>query len=264
MLTKSKHRQLLVSLKKYNKQYLKKPINDLDESGTRLMINSFLTEVLGFAPIEEVKTEYMIRGTYADYVIQLKGVRHFLVEVKSLSFELSDKHLRQATNYGANEGIEWVLLTNGKNFDFYKILFNKPIEAIKVFSTDISETSSFKVAAEFLQYLTKTSVANKGLEILWKRCLALDPTTIARFLYDRPVLNFLKRTLKKKYKNKFTDQEICNTINRIITEPIQLDDMKPARIRKKRKKKDLPTLATNENSKIISETERSNKGITSN
>lgn len=63
MLTKAKQKQLFSSLKYYNKQFLKKANPDLDESGTRLMINSFLTDVLGYAPIEEVKTEYMIRGT---------------------------------------------------------------------------------------------------------------------------------------------------------------------------------------------------------
>jgi len=76
----------------------------------------------------------MIKGTYADYVIQIKGVRYFLVEVKSLSLELSEKHLRQAINYGANEGIEWALLTNGRQFELYRVLFNKPIEGKKVFS----------------------------------------------------------------------------------------------------------------------------------
>lgn len=82
MLTKSKQRQLLNALKQYHKIYLKKLNPNLDESGTRIMINSFLTDVLGFTPIEEVKTEYMIRGTYADYVVQLKGKQHFLVEAK--------------------------------------------------------------------------------------------------------------------------------------------------------------------------------------
>ena len=122
MLTPSKLTKLQTAIKAYNKTYLHGKLTDLDESGTRLMINSFLTHVLGYLPIEEVKTEYMIRGTYADYVIQLNGTRHFLVEVKALSFALSEKHLRQAINYGANEGIEWALLTNGKCFDFYRIL----------------------------------------------------------------------------------------------------------------------------------------------
>jgi len=255
MLTKSKQRQLLASLKHYHKQYLKKQINDLDESGTRLMINSFLTEVLGFEPIEDIKTEYMIRGTYADYVVQLKGIRHFLVEVKSLSYELSDKHLRQAINYGANEGIELALLTNGKNFDFYRILFNKPIEAKKVFSVDLSDISNYKEVVEIIQYLTKSSVAHKGLHILWNRCIALDPTTTAKFLQAKPILNFLKRTLRKKYKTKFTDQEICNTLNRIISEPIQLDNFKPMRMKKKRKKKETNSSAAKLNTEKMSSKE---------
>ena len=91
MLTTGKKTKLLIALKTYAKKYLHGKLVDLDESGTRLMINSFLTDVLCFAPIEEVKTEYMIRGTYADYVVQLKGKRHFLVEVKALSLTLSSK-----------------------------------------------------------------------------------------------------------------------------------------------------------------------------
>lgn len=238
MLTKSKQRQLLNALKEYHRRYLKKEITDLDESGTRLMINSFLTEVLGFAPIEEVKTEYMIRGTYADYVVQLKGVRHFLVEVKALTLELSDKHLRQAVNYGANEGIEWALLTNGKTFELYKILFNKPIEAKKVFSVDLSDSSKLKDSVEVIQYLTKISVTDKGLNILLNKCEALDPITVAGLLHNKPVVNFVKRALKKKYKLKFTDAEVIASINKIINEPIQLDDIKRTTVGKRKKKRD--------------------------
>ncbi|EKD49815.1 MAG: hypothetical protein ACD_63C00040G0001, partial [uncultured bacterium] len=153
MLTSSKKKKLLSALRSYHKKYLSDKFADLDESGTRLMINMFLTDILGYASIEEIKTEYMIRGTYADYVIQVKGERSFLVEVKAFSLNLSDKHLRQATNYGANEGIEWTLLTNGRNFDFYKIIFNKPIEIKKVFSIDLNDHLKLKEYAEVLQYL---------------------------------------------------------------------------------------------------------------
>src|SRR6185436_14110172 len=127
MLSPTKKAKMLNALKVYKKKFLDRNLTELDESGTRLMINSFLSEVLGYLPIEEIKTEYMIKGTYADYVIQVNGFRHFLVEVKALSFQLSDKHLRQTINYGANEGIEWALLTNGRSFDFYKIIFDQPI-----------------------------------------------------------------------------------------------------------------------------------------
>jgi hypothetical protein len=217
---------LLIALKTYNKRYLHGKMTELDESGTRLMVNTFLTDVLGYVPIEEVKTEYMIRGTYADYVIQTKGVRQFLVEVKALSFSLSDKHLRQAINYGANEGIEWALLTNGKSFDFYKILFNKPIESRKVFSLDFSDTAQLKNCVEVLQYIHKDSIINKGLTLLWNKNCALDPLNVAGLLFAQPITNFIKRTLKNKFKSKFSDEEIKASINRIIHESIALEDVK--------------------------------------
>lgn len=240
MLNKTKQTKLHAALKSYSKKYLHGKLVDLDESGTRLMINSFLTEVLGFAPIEEVKTEYMIRGTYADYMIQTKGVRHFLVEVKALSLQLSDKHLRQAINYGANEGIEWALLTNGKCFDFYKILFNKPIEARRIFSFDLSDPIQFKSCIEVIQFLHRDSVINKGLDFLWNKTVALDPKNVAGLLYSQTVVNFIKRYLKKKYKSKFSDSEIEESINKIVYEAIQLDGIKPNKVRKVIKKKVVP------------------------
>lgn len=203
MLTSTKQAKLLDNLKKYSKKYLNGKYTELDESGTRLMINEFLSTVLGFAPIEEIKTEYMIKGTYADYIIQLKGVRHFLVEVKSLSLNLNESHLRQAINYGANEGIDWALLTNGKCFDFYRILFNKPIEAKKVFSIDFSDSTKLKGSIEMLQFLHKDSIVAKGLDMLWNKSIALDPANIAGFLYTPNVINFIKKSLKEKYTHLF-------------------------------------------------------------
>lgn len=240
MLNKSKQTKLQAALKGYCKKYLHGKLVDLDESGTRLMINTFLTEVLGFSPIEEVKTEYMIRGTYADYMVQTKGVRHFLVEVKALSLQLSDKHLRQAINYGANEGIEWALLTNGKCFDFYKILFNKPIEARRIFSLDLSDPAQFKSGLEVIQYLHRDSVTNKGLEFLWSKTVALDPKNVAGLLYSPTVINFIKRTLKTKFKSKFSDEEVEESINKIVYEAIQLEDIKLNKVRKVIKKKIVP------------------------
>ncbi len=237
MLRKNKKSKLFSAMKAYSKKFLSSKSMELDESGTRLMINSFLIDVLGYEPIEEIKTEYMIRGTYADYVVQIKGIQHFLVEVKALSLQLSSNHLRQATNYGANEGIEFILLTNGRSFDFYKVIFNKPIEIRKIFSIDLSDMDGFKDSIEFLEFLHRDSVANKGLDLLWKKTMALDPEYIAGLLYDSTVINFVKRYLKKKFKAKFTDEEIHNSINRIIFEAIPIEKIKVIKTRKEVRKK---------------------------
>jgi hypothetical protein len=237
MLSTAKKTKLFSSLKYYKKAYLDKGYGELDESATRLMINHFLTDVLGYKMIEDIKTEYMIRGTYADYVVQLNGVRYFLVEVKGFSLELSEKHLRQAVNYGANEGIEWAILTNARQIDLYRILFDKPIESKKVFSLDLTDQSAFKDNVELLQYLHKDCIIKNELEILWKKHSALNPTSLASYLFGKPVLNYIKRELKAKFKSKFSDTEIADGIRTIITNPICWDNIKPIKEKKKREVK---------------------------
>ena len=225
---------LLSALKRYKKRYLGEKYSELDEAATRLMVNAFLTDLLGFASLDEIKTEYMIKGTYADYVIQIRGKRYFIIEVKKLPTELSQKHLRQAVNYAANEGIDWALLTNGKNFDFYKILFNKPIESSRVFSIDLSDESKLKSAAECLQYLTKPLILKKGLDYLWNKVSALDPINLSRLLYAKPILRRLRRQLKRTYKAKFSDEEITVALTRIIEDKVE--GVKPSRKRHRRKR----------------------------
>lgn len=160
-----------------------------------------------------------------------------MVEVKALSLQLSDKHLRQAINYGANEGIDWALLTNGQNFELYRIIFSKPIEARKVFSIDFTDKEKFKENVEFVEFLHRELVLNKGLDLLWNKTVALDPEYIAGYLYDPTVTNFIKRNLNKKFKTKFCDQEIFNSINKIVAEPIPLEKIKTIKIKKEVKKK---------------------------
>ena len=64
--------------------------------------------------------------------------------------------------------------------------------------------------------------------------MALDPRTVAGLLHNKPILNFIKRALKKRYKHNFTDEEVGSSIDRIIFEQIQLEDIKQRTIRGKK------------------------------
>ena len=231
MLSKNKLLKFTQSIKDYKKKFLDKPLGELDESGTRLLINHFLTGMLGYETLSEVKTEYMIKGTYADYVIQIGGKRHFLVEVKALSLNLSSNHLRQSINYGANEGIDFVLLTNGRVFELYKVLFEKPISHELIFSLNLSELSNLKIIADQLQYLHKDEVLKKGLDVLWDRHSALSPKNLSKLLFSDEVVRFLKKELKKKYNIKFDEVIIENAVKRIAMESVIIEDFKPIKRR---------------------------------
>ena len=237
MISSSKSEKMLLALKDYKKRYLTKDLSALDESGTRIMINTFLTTILGYQELEEIKTEFMIKGTYADYIVQIGGNRHFLVEVKAFSIDLSDKHLRQAVNYGANEGIEWAVLTNGRHFQFYKILFEKPISEKLVFEVDFSaDDYDVKEALELLTYFHRDAILKNSLENLWARYAALEPVGLAGLLFSPHVVTFLKKELKAKYETKFEDEDILEALTDIVCTEIPLENLKIPKFKRPKKK----------------------------
>ncbi|MFA5967151.1 MAG: type I restriction enzyme HsdR N-terminal domain-containing protein [Patescibacteria group bacterium] len=221
MFTSTQIKNFAVKLKTYKKRYLKKLYEDLDESATRIMVNSLLTDVLGYTELEEIKTEYRIRGEYADYIIQVGRQKHFVVEVKSIQLDINEKHLRQSINYAANEGIDWIILTNGKQIELYRVLFSKPIESRKVFGFDADNQEDFLKMPEFLIYLTKRSVQKGELENFWKRFEALEPNQLSKNLYDTHVIKFLKKVLKKKTGLSFGEDDILESVYRIISTKIE-------------------------------------------
>ena len=79
MATELQVKNLNKRLRNYRQKYLRKDLKGLDESVTRILVNHLLTEVLGYEELIDVKTEYEIKGSYADYVIELKRKKHFVV-----------------------------------------------------------------------------------------------------------------------------------------------------------------------------------------
>ncbi len=236
MLTSTKTQKLLNGIKEYRKQFFSKDIQELDESGTRIMVNHILTDLLGYKTLEEIKTEYMIKGTYADYVIQIGGDRHFLVEVKALSLALSNKHLRQAIEYAANEGVEWVVLTNGRILQLYKVIFAQPMDSKLVFEINLSSKEAAKECLDCLQFLHRDSVVKKGLNQLWNNFMATEKTTIASILLSKPGITFLRRQIRSKFKSKFDEKVISEAVKRTLTECVNLEDVKVPRAPSARRK----------------------------
>lgn len=229
MATLTQINEVKEKLRKYKNKYLRKEFSRLDESATRIMTNSFLTEILGYTELHEIKTEYRIRGEYADYVVQVGRKKHFVVEVKSISIDLNEKHLRQSLNYAANEGIDWILLLNGRQIELYRVNFTKPIASALVFSIDLLEKSDYKKAPEILVYLTKKSIERNELNDFWARVTALSPVTIAKILYSEQFVRDIRNSLKRDTGIYFQLDDVANALLTTITQGI---DFGKPRLRK--------------------------------
>lgn len=221
MATENQINELKERLKTYKRKYLRKEFNSVDESGTRIMTNSFLTEVLGYKELEEIKTEYRIRGEYADYVVQLKRKKHLVVEVKAIQLDLHDKHLRQSLNYAANEGIDWILLLNGRQIELYRVNFGKPISTTLIYALDLLNKDDFKKCPRVLWYITKKAVEKGELEAFWKRSNALQIENLAKLLYTEEIVKRLRNDLKQETGIYFQVEDVALSLHELIANKVE-------------------------------------------
>jgi len=98
----------------------------------RHIVKDLLSAIFGYDKYAELTSEHAIRGTYCDLAVKLEGKLAFLIEVKAIGIELKDGHVKQAIDYAANQGVEWVVLTNAIEWRLYHVIFKKPIDKQEV------------------------------------------------------------------------------------------------------------------------------------
>jgi len=244
MATDNQLKVIRDQLKSYKQRYLRKDFANRNEADTRIMTNSFLTEILGYQELEEIKTEYRIKSEYADYVIQLKRKKHFVVEVKSIELDINERHLRQSLSYAANEGIDWILLLNGREVQLYRVNFSKPITTTLIFKLDLMNLEDLKKAPELLWNLTKKAVEKNELEVFWKRTTALNPENLSKILYSEEIVKRLRNDLKEQTGIYFQIEDVAASLRKIIADKIEFPKPK-LRTKKKIIKKESDALIVN-------------------
>src|ERR1019366_7163383 len=127
-------KSILAKLKKFGDVLKAAHERKSNESDTVMYLVKFFEEVFSYDPLSgEITKEIQIKERYCDFAIILdsktddgKPKPEFLVEAKSASIKsLNAKHIEQASNYGANKGINWVVLTNGVEWHLYHLTFDK-------------------------------------------------------------------------------------------------------------------------------------------
>jgi len=86
---------------------------DVNESDTVSIVKDMLADVFGYDKYLEITSESAVRGTFCDLAIKVDKKFEYLIEVKAIGLDLKPAHLRQAIDYGANKGVQWIILTNG-------------------------------------------------------------------------------------------------------------------------------------------------------
>jgi len=171
---------------------------DINESDTVTIIKDILSQVFGFDKYTDITSEYCIRNTYCDLAIKMEGNVKYLIEVKAIGLDLKGNHLQQAINYGANQGVNWVVLTNGIIWEIHRIKFEKPIATERVCCLDFLATNPRKKEdQERLFLLCKEGLNKSVIEDFHERAQTVNKFTVAALIQHSSMIDVIRKELKR-------------------------------------------------------------------
>ena len=211
---------------------------DVSEADTVTVVKDILADVFGYDKYSELTSEYQIRGTYCDLAIRVEGKVRFLVEVKASAIELNDSHLRQVLNYGANQGIEWLVLTNGIEWQIHKVIFGQPIDKEEIARFSLHAINGNREEdLQTLYLLAREGLVSDAINTFHQRAQLLNKFTVAQFVTSESVLSTIRREMRRLFPDlKVTSEQLQELIwNEVLKrEVVEGDKVKEAQNRIKR------------------------------
>src|SRR5919198_2960542 len=113
--------RLKAAIRRFSKPLAELAARDANEGDTRLLVTDFLCDALGYDKYADLTTEYQVKGEFADYGLRIDKELIGFIEVKRVATKLAARHLRQVEMYAVNEGVEWIILTNGATWQVYHL-----------------------------------------------------------------------------------------------------------------------------------------------
>lgn len=217
-LPKRAAERVIAGLKRFQPIVAAAKARDVNESDTVVIVTDLLQEIFGYDKYAEITSEHMIRGTYCDLAVKIDGSLAFLIEVKAIGLDLKEQHIKQAVDYAANQGCEWVALTNGVNWKVYRVCFSKPVEHELVVDLDMLTVNPRKPDdVELVGVLAKEGWQKAQLGEYHSQRQALSRFTLAALILGDPVAEVLRREIRRLSPEVRVDlEQIKNVIEQEV------------------------------------------------
>jgi predicted type IV restriction endonuclease len=218
----------LANLRKFADVFKAAREHNDNESNTVMILIKFFEEVLGYdALLGEITTELPVKDRFCDFAVILgaktdegKPKPEFLVEAKAAHAKsLSEKHIEQAYNYAARAPVNWVLLTNGVEWQLYHLTFDaNGIQPDLVFNLSFLEKMDEDpdYVWDTLSVLAKSNVQDNSLETYYEQQKLLSPKTIVTTLLGEEVLMKIRQELNRKAPARLDLRDIFHGVMQVL------------------------------------------------
>lgn len=227
--------RLIAGVKRFQPILAAAKARDVGETDTVTIVKDMLADVFGYDKYSELTSEFAIRGTYCDLAIKLDTKLSTLIEVKAIGIDLKEAHVKQAVDYAANQGVDWVLLTNGMRWCVYHVFFTRPIQTELVVDIDFS-TLNPKADSDLdtLYLWCKEGWVRSALGDFHTQKQALSRFFLGAMVLSDPVLEVVRRELRRVSPDVRIDVEQIRGV--LINEVLKREVMEGEKADEARKK----------------------------
>jgi hypothetical protein len=227
--------RLVTGLKRFQPILAAAKARDVGETDTVTIVKDMLADVFGYDKYSELTSEFAIRGTYCDLAIKLDARLATLIEVKAVGLELKEAHVKQAVDYAANQGVDWVLLTNGIRWCVYHVVFTRPIAQELVVDIDFMTLNPKSESdVETLYLWCKEGWQRSALGDFHDQKQALSRFFLGAMVLSEPVLEVVRRELRRVSPDVRIDIEQIRTV--LVNEVVKREVMEGDKADEARKK----------------------------
>jgi hypothetical protein len=200
----------MAGLKRMVPVIIQQRTRDVSEADTVTLVKDLMSEVFGYDKYAELTSEHSIRGTFCDLAVRIDDKLVQLIEVKAVGAALDDRHVKQAVDYASNQGVEWVILTNGAVWRLYQVIFAKPIDKRLLCELDITSTDPKKEDCLECLFLFTKEGFTKGahLELRDRQDATSRYLLAALLLHNESVISTVRRELRKVVDVLVDDEQI--------------------------------------------------------
>jgi len=209
-ITKKVAERIRTGLKRFSPVLVAQRARDVSEADTVTIVKDLLSEVFGYDKYSELTSEHAIRGTFCDLAIKFDDKVQLLIEVKAIGSDLQDRHVKQSIDYASNQGVEWVILTNGIEWVLFHVIFKKPIDKEEIVRINLAEIDTRQdESIEKLYLLTRDGLSKDALKTYRDRQEATNRFLVAAILLNsEPVMSAIRREVRRVTEILVSPEEI--------------------------------------------------------
>lgn len=193
-----------------------------NESDTVAVITDMLSDGFGWQKYVDVTSELRIKGQFCDLVLRDGDRMVAILEAKSINTKLNRAHLYQAVSYAANQGVDWIVLTNGRHWQLYRLIVGKPLDQQLVAEFDatdsaLQDTDLQDMDAPWL--LCKEAFERNAQQEVFERLSAINGTSLAQFVLSSAVLKRLRLEIRDGTDFSVSIEELRHLLCKCVLRP---------------------------------------------